>query len=80
MSAKNLNGTLQDRTVKRFLRHRHSREYFKNGGWTTDPKEADTFCDVVEAAQTCAQYNLSNVELALRYETGAGDIFCTPIR
>ncbi len=80
MSAKQLNSALQDRTIKRFLRHRQSREYFKNGGWTADPKEADTFGDVVEAAEICAQYNLSDVELALRYEAGAGDVFCTAIR
>lgn len=80
MSAKDFNGTLQDRTIKRLLRHRQSREYFKHGGWTSNPEEADTFADVVEAAQICAQYNLNNVELALRYQAGASDIFCTPIR
>ncbi len=80
MSAKDFNGTLADRSIKRFLRHRQSREYFKHGGWTNDPAEADTFRDIVEAAQVCAQYQLDNVELALRYEAGVGDIFCTPIR
>ncbi len=80
MSAKDYNKTLQDRTIKRFLRHRKSREYFKRGAWTANPEEADTFADVVEAAEVCAQYNLSDVELALRYRTGAADIFCTPIR
>jgi hypothetical protein len=65
--------------IKRVLRHRHSREYFKDGGWTNNPDEADSFSDVVEAAQTCARYRLNGVELALRFETGC-DVFCTPIR
>ena len=79
MSAKSLDGT-QDRTVTRVLRHCSSREYFKSGGWTSDPQEADTFSDVVEAAQICARYGLSDVELALRYPAGAHDLFCTSIR
>ncbi len=78
MSAKMLEST-EDRTIKRVLRHRSSREYFKNGGWTSDPGEADSFEDVVEVAQTCARYGLSDVELALRYPSAAEDLFCTPI-
>ncbi len=79
MSAKTLQST-QERTIKRVLRHRSSREYFKNGGWTSDPEEADSFSDVVEVAQTCARYGLNDVELALRYTSGGHDVFCTPIR
>ncbi len=79
MSAKTLEST-PDRTIKRFLRHRSSREYFKSGGWTSDPEQADSFSDVVEVAQTCARYGLSDVELALRYASGGHDLFCTPIR
>ncbi len=79
MPAKMLPST-EDRTVKRFLRHRSSREYFKKGGWTSDPAEADNFVDVVEVAETCARYGLSDVELALRYASAGHDLFCTPIR
>ena len=79
MSAKSLQST-QDQTVKRVLRHRASREYFKNGGWTSNPQEADNFGDIVEVAQICARYGLSDVELALRYSSGTHDLFCTPIR
>jgi hypothetical protein len=79
MSARTLHEDA-DSTIKRLLRHRASREYFKDGGWTSDPQEADSFSDVVEVAQTCARYGLKDVELALRYPSAAHDVFCTPIR
>jgi hypothetical protein len=81
MSAKNLNPCNTDSNMKRFLRRRTSREYFKRGGWTSNPLEADNFTDVVEAARTCARYGLSDVELALKLDPQAHeDIFCTPLR
>jgi len=80
MSAKTLETPVSERPIKRLLRHKASHEYFKEGGWTTDPRDADCFSDVVEAARICARYGLSDVELALRYEAGAHDVFCTPIR
>ena len=80
MAATQLNETNQDKTIKRLLRHRGSREYFKEGGWTSDPGEADSFADVVEVAETCARYGLNDVELAVRYQAAACDLFCTPIR
>jgi hypothetical protein len=79
MPAKNAE-TRPDKTIKRFLRHRGSREYFKHGGWTSDPQDADSFSDVVEVAQACARYGLNDVELALRYTSGGHDLFCTDIR
>ncbi len=80
MSAKILSSGGREQTIKRVLRHRNSREYFKEGGWTTNPEEAKSFADIVEAAETCAQHGLNDVELALRYESGVGDVFCTKIR
>ncbi len=80
MPAKTLNQTIQDKPIKRFLRHRASREYFKDGNWTSNPDEASSFSDVVEVAETCARYGLSDVELALRFDSGVCDVFCTPIR
>ena len=66
--------------IKRVLRHKKSQEYFKDGGWTDNAKEADGFSDAVEVAETCARYGLCDVELALRFETAECDVFCTPIR
>lgn len=80
MSAKVLSSTTSGVTIKRFLRHRESLAYFKDGGWTNNPREAKSFTDVVEAARTCAEYGLEDVELALRYEAGEADVFCTQIR
>jgi hypothetical protein len=80
MSAKVLNGSTSEKTIKRFLRHRESLAYFKEGGWTANPQEAKSFSDVVEAAKACAEYGLEDVDLALRYEAGEADVFCTRIR
>lgn len=80
MSAKLFSGGTSETTIKRFLRHRESLAYFKDGGWTNNPKEAKNFTDVVEAAKACAEHGLEDVELALRYEAGGADVFCTQIR
>jgi hypothetical protein len=66
--------------MKRVLRHKASREYFKDGGWTNNPEEANSFSDVVEVAETCARYGLNDVEIALRVHSQAADVFCTTIR
>jgi hypothetical protein len=80
MSAKVLSSGTTDLTIKRLLRHRKSLAYFKDGGWTDNPKEAKSFADVIEAAKACAEYGLEEVDLALRYEAAGPDVFCTPIR
>jgi len=80
MSAKTIHPSIEDKPIKRVLRHRTSAAYFKNGGWTPNPEEAYSFSDVVEAAETCARYGLSDVELALRYDAAAADLFCVTLR
>ena len=71
------NGEMEDQTVTRVLRRKDTAEYFDGNGWTADPAAAKTFCDVVEAAETCCRHKLTNVELALRVEPDACDVFCT---
>jgi hypothetical protein len=66
--------------IKRFLRHKASGEYFKEGGWTANPADASKFNDALEAAEACARYGLNDVELAIRYESAPADVFCTSIR
>lgn len=68
------------RTIKRFVRHRVTRLYFSETGWTSDPLRATVFADSLEAAQTCARRGLSEVELALHLGAGALDFFSTPLR
>ncbi|HEV2393996.1 MAG TPA: hypothetical protein VG146_16710 [Verrucomicrobiae bacterium] len=80
MSAKTTNGTDIESRVKRVLRHRASRAYFKHGGWTSNAEEADSFSDAVEAAEICVRYGLNNVELALRYHAAGSDLFCVVMR
>ncbi len=79
MAAKDPNGP-HETTIKRLLRRRASQQYFKDGEWTNNPEEARSFSDVVEVAQICAQYDLSDVELAVRYDKAGCDLFCTTIR
>jgi hypothetical protein len=80
MSGKMLSQCADAQQVKRLLRRRGSLEYFKNGGWTEDPEEARSFTDAVEIAEACAQYSLVDVEVALRYNAGTNDLFCTTVR
>lgn len=79
MAARKVKRNCNEPVIKRVLRHRNSREYFKDGGWTADLNEAKSFSDAVEVAETCCRYQLKDVELALRFESGC-EVFCTPIR
>lgn len=63
--------------VKRLLRRKNSGEFFRREGWTENPEEAEIYVDALEAAQTCARHGLNDVELTLRIEARACDIFCT---
>lgn len=74
------NGNGNGEHIKRVLRRKNSKEYFKDGSWTRNPKEANGFSDVVEVVQICTRYGLNDVELALQFESSACDVFCTSIR
>jgi hypothetical protein len=80
MVAKMLSDFEPDLGIKRVLRHRESKAYFKHGSWTHRAEDADSFEDVVQVAETCVRYGLSDVEMALRLEAGNCDVFCTRIR
>jgi hypothetical protein len=79
MSGRALNGYTEEKAIKRLLRRSGSGEYFKDGDWTGNPSEASTFADAVQVAEICARYGLKDVELALRYDAAAVDLFCTEI-
>ena len=66
--------------VKRLLRRQSTQQYFKGDGWTENPLEAKCFLDVIEVAETCARCGLDDVELALRMDVHASDLFCTSLR
>ena len=80
MSARLLTNGSEEQRIKRLLRRSGSRQYFRDGGWTEDPHEAKEFSDAIEVAETCAKYNLQDVELAIRYHQQTSDLFCTSIR
>jgi hypothetical protein len=79
MSARELKNC-EDQGILRLLRRIDSQEYFQQGSWTADPGQAQTFHDVVEVAEACARYGLMDVELALRYDKAAADLFSVIIR
>ena len=79
MSARVLN-IGEEQAIRRLLRRIDSQEYFQDGAWTPNPDQAQTFEDVVEAAEACAHYGLMDVELALRFDKGAEDVFSLVIR
>jgi hypothetical protein len=70
----------ETRTIRRLVRHRATRQYLKDGGWTTDPLQASVFADSLDAVQACLRHGLTDVELALRIGTGTCDLFSTPLR
>ncbi len=69
-----------ERPILRMLRRKHSQEYFTGGGWSPNLEEARTFQDSLEAAQTCAHWRLSDVEMVLRIKGGSADLYCTELR
>jgi len=71
--------TKGERAIRRLLRHRHSQEYFTENGWTKDPEKARSFADSLEAAQTCVQWGLGDMEMVLRVAGGSSDLFCTEL-
>src|SRR5262249_15854158 len=68
-----------ERAIRRLLRSRHSQEYFTGNGWTKDPEKAQSFSDSLEAAQTCVQWGLGDMEMVLRVAGVASDLFCTEL-
>jgi len=72
--------TRQERSVARLLRHRRTQLYFQDDGWTDSPQEAKAFFDVVEAAETCTQHGLNEVDLIVRVRAESCDLFCTSLR
>ncbi len=79
MTAKRFAKT-EPQPIRRLLRRKDSREYFQEGKWTSNPSQATTFEDVVEVAEVCARYGLTDVEVALRFDQAAEDLFSTSIR
>lgn len=80
MAAKKLDEPGNDPSIRRVLRHCESKAYFRNGEWTQDPEDAEHFPDVMQVAEACVRYGLSDVEVALRFQAANCDLFCTSIR
>ncbi len=75
-----MDSTKEKRVIRRVLRHKHSKEYFRTDGWTSHVEEAHTFQDALEAAEVCAIYGLSGVEIVLRVKGATSDLYCVDVR
>ena len=58
------------RSARRVVRHRVSRRYLRDGGWTKDVNQARDFHTIREVVETCVEKELREVELVL-YLDGA---------
>jgi hypothetical protein len=67
-------------SIRRLLRRKHSKEYFTGERWTTNISEAKTFEDSLQAARTCAECGLREVEIVLRFNDTSADLFCAEMR
>ncbi len=77
----NVNPTiLNERQIRRLLRRKRTREYFTGSGWSQHVEHARTFADSLEAAQVCADWGLSEVEIVLRLNNATTDLYCTQLR
>jgi hypothetical protein len=50
------------------LRHRLSRKYLRDGGWTKDADKARDFQNIREVVETCLEQQLEEVDLVLRFD------------
>lgn len=53
--------------MKRLIRSAATGEFFKAGGWTKDPNQADDFPTLHEAVEAECSYQLRQVELVLHF-------------
>lgn len=61
--------TWQVKSTARLVRHRRSRAYFKNGRWTENAEAATNFPSIQQVAEACLKYQLTDVELVMRFES-----------
>ena len=71
------NGALQ---VRRIIRCRTTQRYLSRDGWTFDPRSAQSFDHVFDAARVCMDRGLANVELVLQLsQAGAEFLHLDPL-
>jgi hypothetical protein len=54
--------------ARRVLRHRSSRRYLRDGGWTGDVDMAKEFQSIRQAVEVCLEQELSEVDLVLCFD------------
>ena len=77
MNTRTQNGGTQ---VKRLIRCRKTQRYFSSHGWTLDPRSAQSFAHVIDAARACVDKRLENVDLVLQLPEAPSELFSTPLR
>ena len=66
--------------IKRIIRCRSTQRYLSRDGWTFDPRNAQSFDHVIEAARVCIDRRLVNVELVLHLPPAHAELFSTSLR
>ena len=66
--------SLDVRTARRVVRHRRSRQYLNDDGWTKDLNKARDFQNIREVVETCLEQQLEEVDLVLRFDGTAVEI------
>ncbi len=57
--------------MKRLLRDKARRAFFKNGEWTRDPDEATNFSHIDDVLDICELYGVNDAELVVHFSTGS---------
>jgi hypothetical protein len=66
--------------MRRILKSLTTHEYFVQGQWTREAREAQHFTDAGTAIETCLRYRLTDVELVLQLNTEPHEAFDTHLR
>lgn len=67
--------------VKRVLRDKARKVFFKNGEWTKNADEATDFSGIDQVLDICELYNVDDAEIVVHFMTsGTGADIAVPVR
>jgi hypothetical protein len=56
--------------MKRLLRDKTRKAFFKNGEWTKDPDIATDFRDMDDVLEICELYGVNDAEIVVHFSSG----------
>jgi hypothetical protein len=66
--------------MRRLVKSLATQEYFTQGRWTREVRDAQHFSDSGTAIETCLKYHLTNVELVLQLDAEPHEAFDTHLK